>query len=285
MPNVDEAVVRDFGDEWASFDQSEVDEAELFGFFQEYFQLFPWDALPQNAKGFDLGCGSGRWAKFVAPRVGELHLIDPSSRALHVAQENVQSKNCVFHLSSVDHIPGDNYDFGYSLGVLHHIPDTLDGIRKCVDKLKPGAPFLIYLYYNFDNRPFWFKLLWHISNLGRVVISKLPFTAKKLVTDAITLLVYWPLARLSKFLPFLPLSQYKNSSFYTMRTDSLDRFGTKLEKRFSHSEIFLMMQAAGLERIQFSSPYWTAIGYKRQPYVHIPMEEQIKIAERVHLNR
>ena len=33
-----------------------------------------------------------------------------------------------------------------------------------------------------------------------------------------------------------PLSDYKNKSFYTMRTDALDRFGTKLEKRFSKKE-------------------------------------------------
>jgi 2-polyprenyl-3-methyl-5-hydroxy-6-metoxy-1,4-benzoquinol methylase len=43
-------------------------------------------------------------------------------------------------------------DFGYSLGVLHHIPDAQKALSDCVKKLKLGAPFLVYLYYSFDNR-------------------------------------------------------------------------------------------------------------------------------------
>jgi hypothetical protein len=50
-----------------------------------------------------------------------------------------------------------------------------------------------------------------------------------------------------------------------MRTDALDRFGTKLEKRFSRKEIQSMMEKSGLEHIVFSEnpPYWCAVGYKR----------------------
>jgi hypothetical protein len=50
-----------------------------------------------------------------------------------------------------------------------------------------------------------------------------------------------------------------------MRTDCLDRFGTKLEQRFTKKEIKKMMINAGLKNIKFSNrkPYWTAIGYKR----------------------
>ena len=61
-----------------------------------------------------------------------------------------------------------------------------------------------------------------------------------------------------------PLSSYKNLSFYTMRTDALDRFGTRLEQRFTRDEIKIMMENAGLENIKFSNskPYWVAVGYK-----------------------
>ena len=49
-----------------------------------------------------------------------------------------------------------------------------------------------------------------------------------------------------------------------MRTDALDRFGTKLEKRFSKKEIISMMEKSGLKDIKFSDqpPYHCAIGYK-----------------------
>ena len=62
-----------------------------------------------------------------------------------------------------------------------------------------------------------------------------------------------------------PLSFYRRRSFYTMRTDALDRFGTRVEKRFLATEITHMMEKAGLERISFSNsmPYWCVIGYKK----------------------
>jgi hypothetical protein len=50
-----------------------------------------------------------------------------------------------------------------------------------------------------------------------------------------------------------------------MRTDALDRFGTRLEHRFTKSEITSMMLEAGLEDIVFSDkdPYWVAVGYRK----------------------
>ena len=64
----------------------------------------------------------------------------------------------------------------------------------------------------------------------------------------------------------IPLSAYRKLSFYTMRTDALDRFGTRLEKRFSREQIKAMMEKAGLERVKFSEniPFWCAVGYRRQ---------------------
>ena len=51
-----------------------------------------------------------------------------------------------------------------------------------------------------------------------------------------------------------------------MRTDALDRFGTRLEQRFTRKQVEMMMEAAGLEQIVFSdhSPFWCAVGRRRQ---------------------
>lgn len=240
--------------------------------FDNYFNIFPWDALPATAVGFDLGCGSGRWATLVAPRVGHLHLIDPSD-AIGVARRNLASQtNCSFHRADVDNIPlpDASCDFGYSLGVLHHVPDTEAGIRACAAKLKPGAPFLLYLYYRFDNRPAWFRAIWRASELGRATISRMPHAMRYGVSQIIAAVVYFPLARLAKIIEkggvdvkHLPLSQYRNNSFYTMRTDALDRFGTSLEQRFTKDEIRRMMERSGFENIRFAeTSFWTAVGYK-----------------------
>lgn len=243
--------------------------------FSRYFVRFPWSTLPPNAVGFDLGCGSGRWAGFVAPRVGRVHCIDASVGALDVARRNLTGhSNCDFHLASVDSIPlpDASMDFGYSLGVLHHVPDTAAGLRSCVAKLKPGAPFLLYLYYALDNRPAWYRLLWRFSDVLRKAISRGPYALRYFASQALGVAVYWPMGRLSAMVEFMgfdvhhmPLAYYRNCSLYTMRTDSLDRFGTRLEQRFTKPQIQEMMERAGLERITFneSMPYWVAVGHRK----------------------
>lgn len=276
--NLDQRVVADFGLEWSAFDQSKVPPSELQARFEQYFHLMPWQALPPHAQGFDLGTGSGRWAALCAPRVGLLHCIDPAEKALAVARHRLQEHaNCQFHQAAVDAIPlpDDSMDFGYALGVLHHVPDTAAGIKHCVAKLKPGAPFLIYLYYAFDNRPLWFRLLWRMSDLLRRLVCRLPFGIKRLLCDLFAALLYWPLARTAAVLEKLgvkvavfPLAYYRDKSFYTLRTDALDRFGTTLEQRFTRGQIAAMLEAAGLERVEFSDrePYWCALGYKRDGF-------------------
>jgi ubiquinone/menaquinone biosynthesis C-methylase UbiE len=264
--NIDSETVTGFGDEWSAFDQTALPERERQAMFDGYFAVFPFESLPPGAEGFDLGCGSGRWAAVVAPKVGLLHCIDPAEKALEVARRNVPGAR--FHLADVQSIPlaDASQDFGYSLGVLHHVPDTQKALDDCVRKLKPGAPFLLYLYYAFDNRPAWYRLVWKASDVIRRGVCRLPFPLRKAVTSAIAVLVYWPLARASRIAgPNFPLYAYRNSSMYTLRTDALDRFGTRLEKRFTRDEIRKMMTAAGLTRIRFSDaiPYWTAVGFRK----------------------
>ena len=272
--NMDAETVASFGDEWSRYDQSSMSYSEASEIFMAYFSIFPWDMLPSNPVGFDMGCGSGRWAKFVAPKVGRLNCIDPSS-ALDIARRNlIDFKNVEYIKASVSEsgIPINSQDFGYSLGVLHHVPDTESAINSCVSILKSGAPLLVYLYYAFDNRGWVYRLLWRASDLVRRIICKLPSRFKHLVTDVIAAIVYFPLARLSLLLDkvginaaSIPLFYYRNHSFYTMRTDSRDRFGTPLEQRFTKQQIESYMERSGLIDIKFSdnAPYWCAVGIKK----------------------
>ncbi len=273
--NIDQDVVRGFGDEWKRFDQRELSEVELRTMWESYFHIFPWDLLPRDAVGFDAGCGSGRWARMVAPRVGKLICIDASAEALGVARQKLAAfSNCEFHVASVGDLPiaDRSCDFGYSLGVLHHVPDTAAAIRSCVSKVKPGAPLLLYLYYALDGRPAWFRLIWRCSDVARAIVSRFPHRLRYAVTQVVAAVVYWPLARSTKFLEMLgvrvdgfPLAFYRNRSFYVMRTDALDRLGTRLEQRFTRAQMEAMMREAGLRDIRFSErpPYWCAVGFRR----------------------
>jgi SAM-dependent methyltransferase len=268
-------VIEGFGDEWLRFDQTGLTDAERAAAFEEYFEVFPWDGLPEDAVGFDLGCGSGRWAAHVAPRVGTLHCVDPSD-AIDVARRNLLNHdNVVFHRRTAAQLPfePESMDFGYSLGVLHHVADTEGALRAAVGALKPGAPLLAYLYYAFDNRPGWFRALWRASDLTRRIIARQPNAVRHALCDALAGGVYFPLARGAALaeragmnVDHWPLSAYRHRSFYLMRTDSLDRFGTRLEKRYTRKEMEKLMRDAGLTDIRFcSSVFWCAVGTRAQP--------------------
>jgi SAM-dependent methyltransferase len=272
--NIDDQVVKDFGSEWSRFTQEELSSVELARIFDGYFREFPWSQLPEGAVGIDIGCGSGRWAALVAPRVAHLHCVDASDAALTVCRRNLRGVgNVDFHLASVDELPFPDaaFDFAYSLGVLHHVPDAAAAIRSAARTLKPGAPLLLYLYYAFDNRPAWFRLVWRCSDVLRRLVARLPGALKRVVCDAIAIFVYWPLARSGSLLEKLgsmpsawPLAAYRHRSLYVMRTDALDRFGTRLEQRFTQRQIREMVTAAGLSRACFSKtvPYWCVVAYR-----------------------
>lgn len=273
-PNRDLHVIDDFGAEWARFDQSELDEQERQRLFDSYFAVFPWQRLPAGAVGMDVGCGSGRWARSVAPRVGHLMAVDPAGAALAVAKKSLAGQaNVSFHNTDVDNLPAadGSLDFAYSLGVLHHVPDTARAIASVARKLKPGAPLLLYLYYALDNRPWWFRAVWRASNLVRRAVSAAPRPLKHAVCEIIAATVYWPLARCARLLErlgmpvhHLPLSAYRTLSYYTMRTDALDRFGTRLEHRFSRVQIRRMLEDAGCVDVVFhdGEPYWCAVAVR-----------------------
>tara|TARA_B110001450_G_C17622289_1_gene481729 strand:+ start:604 stop:1431 length:828 start_codon:yes stop_codon:yes gene_type:complete len=273
--NKDQKVIEDFGDEWTDFtyESKTIDQAELEKNFFQYFSIFPWNNIPNDAEGFDMGCGSGRWAQFVAPKVHSLNCIEPS-KALDIAKVNLQKlDNISFFHETTDScsLNDQSQDFGYCLGVLHHIPDTQQALSDCARLLKKGAPFLLYLYYNLDNKPIWYRYIWKLSDFVRNIISILPRPIKKVFCLLIAALIYFPLSRLALFIELFGfnvsnflLSDYRNKPFYQMRNDALDRFGTRLEQRFSRQQIEDMLLESGFQDISFSEemPFWTSISYK-----------------------
>ena len=101
--HLQDSVVSSFGKEWDKFKNEITDDQRLM--FSEYFSIFPWSALPPGATGFDVGCGSGRFAFFVAPKVRHVYCIDPSEKALAVAKQKLSAySNCSFLMEPADSI-------------------------------------------------------------------------------------------------------------------------------------------------------------------------------------
>jgi 2-polyprenyl-3-methyl-5-hydroxy-6-metoxy-1,4-benzoquinol methylase len=272
--NIDDAVVQAFGEEWLKFNNFSEHDVKQFG--DEYFDIAPPGMLTKQTYVLDVGCGSGRFSKYLSSQVGFIEAIDPSDAIWAAEKLLAGTPNVRLSKAAADDIPfADNtFDLVMSIGVLHHIPDTAAAMKQCVQKVKPGGHFFVYLYYNLDNRGRIFRAIFKTVSVIRRFVSTRSAGFKKALCDLIAVLVYMPVILLGRLLNLvglkkaaeaLPLSYYQDKSFFVIRNDALDRFGTRLEHRFTKQEITDMMQGAGLTDIVFSpnKPYWHAIG-KRQ---------------------
>jgi SAM-dependent methyltransferase len=271
--NLDQQVIDSFGHEWAAFDyaESETDEA-LDSQFLAY--CTPIDLSQFNSKSSvaaDFGAGSGRWASRLLPYFSLVYAVEPSDGANKVLKNKFLNETRMKILQETvgaNSIPSASLDLAMSLGVLHHIPDAGLAIKDVASKIKSGGVFLCYLYYKLDNKPLYYRGLFWTSDSLRWVISRLPYAMRRLIAQMIAVAIYLPLARTSKLLgnkgknvSNFPLHHYANMPFVMLQNDALDRFGTRLEQRFSKKEIAEMLGKADfdLSTLKFSEvePFWT----------------------------
>jgi SAM-dependent methyltransferase len=271
--NIDMQVVKSFGEEWNKFHRFSKTTIEKI--CREYFDIIDETIVNKDTYMIDIGCGSGRWSEYFLDKARFIEAVDPSEAVFAADKLLGQTDKLRITKASINTLPWDDetFDFGMSVGVLHHIPNTQLALNECVKKIKKGGFFYVYLYYRFDNRGFLFKSLFFLSDLLRKLISRLPAFLKRAACDVLAIVAYMPFILLSRFLHVLglhkiagriPLSAYANKEFYVIRNDSLDRFGTRLEHRFTREEIGNMMKDAGLSNIRFgnNSPFWHAVGQK-----------------------
>ncbi len=271
--NIDAEVVQSFGDEWLKF--HDFSDEIIKECAEEYFDILDETILNKNSYALDVGCGTGRWTKYLSSKAGFIEAVDPSNAIIAADKLLGKIDNVRLTKASTETLPfeDETFDFAMSIGVLHHIPDTQQAMKDCVKKVKTGGHFYCYLYYNLEGQNPLFKALFWLSDLIRKVVCRLPARLKRFVCDGLAIVIYMPLVLWVRFLVLIglrplarkmPLSAYNNKSFFIIRNDALDRFGTKLEQRFSKKEVETMMRNCGLENIVISPgvPYYHAVGKK-----------------------
>jgi SAM-dependent methyltransferase len=272
--NLDTATVRSFGDEWTRFGTFSDDEVETGG--REYFADLVNDADLAGARVLDLGCGSGRWTRYLAKRAAFVEAADPSEAADVAARATAGLANVRVIRAGLSSLPYAlaSFDGVASVGVLHHVPDTAEAIRTAAQYVKPGGWLYLYLYYRLEGRPWWYRAAFHASTALRRVISRLPRVPRNLACDAAAVMLYAPcialsalvrrLAPSSRAFEAVPLHYYVGKPWSIVRNDARDRFGTPLEQRFSRDEIASMLGAAGLTGWQFGGamPRWRVLARK-----------------------
>ena len=248
--NLDPQVTRGFGEEWSTFrqDKSSLPHQQRTKIFDDYFRIFPWHLLPAGGGvGIDVGCGTGRWSMLVAPRVAHLHLLDASPEALAVARENLQ-------LRKKRELPRQQRGRDPAAAELSRF--RLFARRSASRPGYPGRDRRHRREAQAGRAVFGLPLLrvrqpsglvsafWRWQTLAVLLISRLPHPLRlSRQPDRLrrSSTGRWRARR--DFFSARPSciacrsSCYADKSFYVMRTDAYDRFCTRLEKRFTRSEI------------------------------------------------
>jgi SAM-dependent methyltransferase len=189
----------------------------------------------------DAGVGAGRFSDVVSRSGGEVIGVD-LSLAVESAFENV-GKYPNVHIIQADlfRLPFKEkiFDFIFSIGVLHHTPNTHDAFLKLMPHLKEGGEVAIWVYDAYTP----FK---KITDTLRKISTRLP---KKFVyyssTIAIPLYYLKPLRKI--FENVFRLCMHRNWKWRWL--DTFDYFSPKYQWKHTYPEVHSWFEEAGLEEI------------------------------------
>ena len=260
---------RSFGYEWHRFPEM-YDEWEKQ--FLDYMQPHTADFF-SGKKILDAGCGNGRFAYYAAKYGAEVWAIDLGP-AVEVARRNTQSRNVHVVQADLNNPPFalESFDFIYSIGVLHHLPNPEAAFQNLLRFLKPGGEVQIYLYWKPEQQPIKAAMLSGISG-ARWLTTRLPHGAVYALAYPAAMAAFtffvWPyrilrrLPRFHRMAEAMPLKQYAAFPFRVCVNDQLDRFSAPIENRYTRQEVQNWLVRASLESPLVAANFgWVASGRK-----------------------
>jgi SAM-dependent methyltransferase len=260
-----------FGFQWTTF-------SDMVCSFQDNFWNYLYPATPEVFRGrlgLDAGCGFGRHIYHAAACGAEMVGMD-FSRAIDSTRRNTA------HLPNVHLVQGDIYappfadetfDFFYSVGVLHHLPDPPQALRSLTRLLHPGGMAFIWVYSK-SRRVTNFLLetvravttrlphpVVHALSFGGAVVDHygfvLPFRALRAVPGLRGMVDRVTLPR---------IKMYEAYPFPVLHADWFDRLAAPIRFYYSETEVERFAQSAGISDIKVTPTGlygWRACGIRR----------------------
>lgn len=143
------AATRDsFGFEWLRYEVTGFEENERF--FRRHTGLDPAELAGKRV--LDAGCGMGRFLEVAASAGAEVVGLDLSRAVERARRETRHGERAQFVQGDILNPPfaPESFDVVFSIGVLHHTPDTRRAFRALVPLLKPGGRIAIWVYRTFQ---------------------------------------------------------------------------------------------------------------------------------------
>jgi SAM-dependent methyltransferase len=250
------ATAESFGFEWSRF-------PDMYDEWERNFFEYMSPRGPEFFRGkrvLDAGCGSGRHSYYAAKYGADVWAVDLGQH-VEVARRNTAGCDRVHVIQADLHdlpFAPESFDFIYSIGVLHHLPDPETGFRGLLQYLKPGGEIQIYLYWEPEGQPVKTALLSAVAAIRRLT-TRLPNAAIYALSYPAAWLAFisfvWPYRAL-RLIPQLrglaermPMKQYSNYPFRVCVNDQFDRFSAPIENRYTKAEVEDLLRRAGLEEI------------------------------------
>ena len=198
----------------------------------------------------DAGCGGGRYTYIAAQAGAEVIAADLSESVKKTKQLTHGLENVHIMQGNLMELPLKKkiFDFIYSIGVLHHTPNTRHAFFNLVPFLKPGGVMVIWVY---RRRHPLFEIL---NSSLRAITTRLPHSVLHYICFMAILLglvKHWSLQRkstawISRLIP--PMSSHPNKAIRVC--DTFDWYSPKYQWHHKVDEVKGWFQEAGFKEIQ-----------------------------------
>ena len=255
---------KEFGDQFLFY--TNIDEKDYWGGLDIFIdQLRPFD--PKKVKNktiMEVGIGNGRVLKHLLKfHPKKIFAVDPAN-SIKIAKENNPSKKIDFFNYKAEDINFQKkFDYVFSLGVIHHIPDYSTACKNIYNSLKKKGKFIGWVYGNEGNELYIFIF----NNLRRITI-KLPDNILRIICHLLNISCYMYVF-LCKILP-LPMRNYMlrifNKCSYKKRNLMIfDQLNPSFSKYFKKEELEILLKKSGFKKFQLIHRHkysWTIIAEK-----------------------
>lgn len=242
---------KSFGREWTRFDvQRPAEDSQSF-LAKTGFSL----SELSGKLVLDAGCGGGRYTSVAAQAGAEVLAVDLSQAVDKTQQLTVSFPNVHLLQADLMNLPlrSECVDYIYSIGVLHHTPDTNRAFQSLLPLLKPRGKIAIWLY------PKWHPIKELINSLQRAVTTRLPHSLlhslcylaiplgavkRKLLTQK-----SWPLQRLGVVLHLVTIGVSNHPDPQIRVCDTFDWYSPAYQWHHTFAEVKQWFVEAGLVNI------------------------------------